>query len=389
MAKKNKKAVLKNKKPAKKPVKIVKKIVKKKIEKKVDKKLLAKKSKPIKKTVKITTKKVAKPAKKIEKKPAAKKLDKNALKKLKLAKAKEIKAAKALAKKQKDALKKEKALLKKQKQQEKIAKAKELKLEKQRQKEEKLAKSKAIKEVKEPVKIVPKEERKINRNFKIGEYIVYPSHGIGKVLEIENTKVLGQDFSCYLLYFEKEKLTIKIPVQNAAKVNLRPLVSKAQMEEVLSILRSGVKKLKGMWSRRAQEYEAKINSGDIFMLAEVLRDLTRDVDDGERSYSERIIYETAVARLAAEYATIYNVSFEEARDRVVVTAKDKLGSSDKSSSKDDGFDYDVKKARGEDEEDADEEEIEEEDEDEDEEYEDEDDDFDDDDDDAPKKKRRK
>lgn len=381
MAKKNKKTVVKNKKAAKKPVKPTKKTLKKKVEKKP----LAKKTKAVKKTVKA---KIKKPIKAL-KKAAPKKLDKNALKKLKLAKAKEIKAQKILAKKQKDALKKEKALLKKQKQQEKLAKAKELKIEKQRQKEEKLAKTKALKESKEQAKLVAKEEKKINRNFKVGEYIVYPSHGIGKVLEIENTKVLGQDFSCYLLYFEKEKLTIKIPVQNASKVNLRPLVSKAQMEEVLSILRSGVKKLKGMWSRRAQEYEAKINSGDIMMLAEVLRDLTRDVDDGERSYSERIIYETAVARLAAEYATIYNVSFEEARDKIVVTAKDKLGSSDKSASKDDGFDFD-KKSRD-DEEGDDEENEDDEDEDEDgddEEYEDdEDDDYDDDD--APKKKRRK
>lgn len=221
-------------------------------------------------------------------------------------------------------------------------------------------------------------EKAVKNLFKAGEYVVYPSHGIGKVLEVETLKVLGVDFSCYIMFFEKEKLTIKIPVQNAAKVNLRPLVSKAQMDEVFSILRSGVKKLKGMWSRRAQEYESKINSGDIILLAEVLRDLTRDIEDGDRSYSERIIYETAVARLAAEYAAIYNVDFEEAKGKVVITAKDKLGSEEKPTRKNEDFDYDgEEEIEEEEDEDEDDEEDEEEDEDEDE-----------DEDDRPRKKRK-
>lgn len=223
-------------------------------------------------------------------------------------------------------------------------------------------------------------------SFKVGEYAVYPSHGIGKITGVEHMKVLGEDFSCYLMYFEKEKLTIKIPLKNVASMNLRPLVTKAQMEEVFSILRSGIKKLKGMWSRRAQEYESKINSGDIVLLAEVLRDLTRDIEDGERSYSERIIYETAVARLAAEYATIYNIDFEEAKAKVVATAKDKLGiDPDEKPARrdDDDFDYD-KKSDDEEDEDEDDEEDEDEDEDEDDDsYED-----DEDDDDRPRKKRK-
>ncbi len=222
--------------------------------------------------------------------------------------------------------------------------------------------------------------------FKVGDYAVYPSHGVGKIVGIEKTTILGQDFSCYLMLFEREKLTIKIPMNSAEKIGLRTLISKSQMDEVFVILRSGVKKLKGMWSRRAQEYETKINSGDIILLAEVLRDLTRDIEDSERSYSERIIYETAIYRLASEYSVIYGVSFEEAKDKVTVTAKDKLNSESKTAQKDEFDEFDIEGEENEDEED-------EENEDEDEDEEDEDDDFDygddDDDDDAPKKRKKK
>jgi hypothetical protein len=147
---------------------------------------------------------------------------------------------------------------------------------------------------------------------------------------------------------------------------------------------SGIKKLKGMWSRRAQEYESKINSGNIILLAEVLRDLTRDIEDGERSYSERIIYETAISRLACEYSAIYKIDFEEAKGKVVVTAKDKLGSDEKieKPKRDDDFDDDKEEV-------ADELEEGELDEDEEEEEDDSYGDDDDDDDDKPRKKRKK
>ena len=165
--------------------------------------------------------------------------------------------------------------------------------------------------------------------FKIGDFAIYPSHGVGKVMEIESTKIGGQKFDLMAMYFEKEKLNIKIPVDQVEKIGIRPLVSKEQMNEVLGILRSGVKKLKGMWSRRAQEYESKINSGDIKLLAEVLRDLTRDIEDGDRSYSERIIYETAIYRLAGEYSVVYNIAFEKAKEEITAMAKNKLGSQTK------------------------------------------------------------
>ena len=229
--------------------------------------------------------------------------------------------------------------------------------------------------------------------FRAGDHAVYPSHGVGKIIEIENTTIMGQDYSCYLMYFEKEKLSIKIPVSSAEKNNLRRIASKSQMEEVLNILRSGIKKLKGMWSRRAQEYETKINSGDIILLAEVLRDLTRDIEDSDRSYSERIIYETAIFRLASEYSIIYNVDIEVAKEKIINIAKDKINSEAKNNSKDDFDDFDIEDRKGKkdldddaDEEDEDEEEDEEED---DFNYNfDEIDEDDDDDDDKPKKKRK-
>jgi CarD family transcriptional regulator len=255
---------------------------------------------------------------------------------------------------------------------------------------EKTDKTKNEKPVKKKTENLPNQSR---QPFRAGDHAVYPSHGVGKIIEIENTTIMGQDYSCYLMYFEKERLSIKIPVLSAEKNNLRRIASKSQMEEVLNILRSGIKKLKGMWSRRAQEYETKINSGDIILLAEVLRDLTRDIEDSDRSYSERIIYETAIFRLASEYAIIYNVDIEVAKEKIINIAKDKINSEAKSNSKDDFDDFDIENRKGKKDldEDADEE-------DEDEEEDEEEDDFnynfdeidedDDDDDDKPKKKRK-
>ncbi len=376
---KNKKIAKKTKIIVKKPAKskkIVKKTAKivKKIAKKPVKKVVSKKTKP-KKTAKTFSKPISKAA----------------LLKIKL----KEKAAKEKAKK---ALLKEKALLKAKIAKEKAAEKKaKLQAKKDKEKEAKLAKKSEIeaqKNVKKPTKsesnIIDLRSKFVNNknNFKIGEHVIYPSHGIGKIIDIDTSMVLGQDFSCYLMYFEKEKLTIKVPLKNSEKIGLRPLVSKEQMDEVFSILRSGVKKLKGMWSRRAQEYESKINSGDIIALAEVLRDLTRDIEDGERSYSERIIYETAVARLAAEYAVIHNVSFDAAKDEVIATAKDKINSENKNSHDDDFDGFDKKSIKDIDDEDADEEESEEE---EDEDEEDDDDGYDDEDedDDRPKKRGKK
>jgi CarD family transcriptional regulator len=214
------------------------------------------------------------------------------------------------------------------------------------------------------------EEIKINKtvlpkskdSFNVSNYIVYPSHGVGKITSIDNLTILNQEHKLYIIYFEKEKLTIKIPVEKAEKYGIRHLVSKKEIEEVLTILRGGVKKIKGMWSRRAQEYEEKINSGNIMLLAEVIRDLTRDIQDGDRSFSERLIYETAIFRLANEYAIIFNISLDVAKEKVVAIAKDKVTIEPKGKDFDLDFDNMVKSLHEEDEEEDEDEEEEDDDE---------------------------
>ncbi|MFT6105806.1 MAG: CarD family transcriptional regulator [Rickettsiales bacterium] len=173
-------------------------------------------------------------------------------------------------------------------------------------------------------KETPKKIIKVG-GFGAGDHAFYPSHGVGKITEIETLEIAGEKLDVLIMYFEKERLTIKVPANQIIKTGLRALISEDEMSGVFDILKSGVKKIKGMWSRRAQEYEEKINSGNIILLAEVLRDLTRDIEDGDRSYSERIIYETAIDRLSLEYSIIANISFEEAKEKIISTAKHKLG----------------------------------------------------------------
>lgn len=239
-------------------------------------------------------------------------------------------------------------------------------------KKEAVKEKEVIKE-KEVVKkeAVKKDQILKNGGFKAGDHAFYPSHGVGKIVEIETLEIGGQKLDVLIMYFEKERLTIKVPANQIIKTGLRSLISKKEMDGVFDILKSGVKKMKGMWSRRAQEYEEKINSGNIVLLAEVLRDLTRDIEDGDRSYSERIIYETAINRLALEYSVIEGIPFAEAQEKIISTAKHKLGIvAGEAKMVQDAFDDDF--------DDEDEEEEE-----------DDDDDFDDDDDDKPKKKRKK
>ncbi|MFT4717742.1 MAG: CarD family transcriptional regulator [Rickettsiales bacterium] len=173
--------------------------------------------------------------------------------------------------------------------------------------------------------------------FKAGNHVVYPSHGVGKVVEVKEVTILNQKMKTIIVFFERENMRLTIPYQKASKVNLRHLIELDDMSEILSILQSGTRKQKGMWSRRAQEYENKVNSGDIRLLAEVLRDLTRDISDADRSYSERLIYESALERLSTEYSLIKNISIDEAKEEIVSKAKNKMISFG-SSSVDDDFD---------------------------------------------------
>lgn len=160
--------------------------------------------------------------------------------------------------------------------------------------------------------------------FKVNDYCVYRTHGIAKVIDIQHIKIGEFESKCYILFFEREKLTLTVPFRYKDSEDLRKIASMEDMDKIFEILKNSQKKVKGMWSRRAKEYEEKINSGNIFFIAEVLQDLIRDVNDADRSYSERIIYETAIYRLASEYAIIRKISYEEAEKYILDIAKEKV-----------------------------------------------------------------
>ncbi|MEO6247993.1 MAG: CarD family transcriptional regulator [Sphingomicrobium sp.] len=144
-------------------------------------------------------------------------------------------------------------------------------------------------------------------SFDVGDYVVYPKHGVGKVTEIQNTEIAGTQLDLYVLRFEKERMTLRVPVGKADSVGMRKLSSDKTMKDALETLKGKPRIKRTMWSRRAQEYEAKINSGDLTSIAEVTRDLFRADDQPEQSYSERQIFEAASSRLARELAAMEQV----------------------------------------------------------------------------------
>ena len=141
-------------------------------------------------------------------------------------------------------------------------------------------------------------------NFIVGDYVVYPSHGVGKILGTESRKVENIDLELLVIRFEQERMTLRVPLDKAKISGLRTLSSRAQMDEAISTLQSKARTKKTMWSRRAQEYETKINSGSLVMIAEVVRDLYKKEVQGEQSYSERQMYQAALERLASEFAAV-------------------------------------------------------------------------------------
>lgn len=152
--------------------------------------------------------------------------------------------------------------------------------------------------------------------FQSGDYVVYPAHGVGCVEGVETQKIAGMNISLYTIAFEKDRMRLKIPVQKAQSSGLRKLCSATRLKDALETLTGKAKVKRIMWSRRAQEYETKINSGDPVAIAEVLRDLRRPKDDTEQSYSERQIYQSALERLAREVAAIESISVHEASDKL-------------------------------------------------------------------------
>jgi CarD family transcriptional regulator len=164
--------------------------------------------------------------------------------------------------------------------------------------------------------------------FRVDDYCVYRTHGIARIVDVRDIKIAGADTKCLVLLFDREKLTLSVPMKFKENGDIRRLATIEEMEKVFDILKGGTKKSKGMWSRRAKEYRDKINSGDLFQTAEVLRDLIRDVEEADRSYSERSIYDTAIYRLASEYSVIRKIPYEEAEKCIVEIAKEKIRFSD-------------------------------------------------------------
>ena len=148
--------------------------------------------------------------------------------------------------------------------------------------------------------------------FDVGDYVVYPKHGVGRVIELLNQEIAGMTLELYVLRFEKEKMTLRVPVNKVESVGMRKLSSDKTLKEALDILKTKPKVKRTMWSRRAQEYDAKINSGDIMAVAEVVRDLYRSERQPEQSYSERQLFEQALDRMAREIAAVKKIDDDQA-----------------------------------------------------------------------------
>jgi len=152
--------------------------------------------------------------------------------------------------------------------------------------------------------------------YKVGDYVVYPAHGVGRIETVETHKISGFEVELYTISFEKERMTLKVPTAKAEKAGLRRLSSKDRIKTAMETLKGRSRIKRTMWSRRAQEYEAKINSGDPVSIAEVVRDLHRSDDQPEQSYSERQIYQAALERLARELAAVEKIDEVKATERL-------------------------------------------------------------------------
>lgn len=153
--------------------------------------------------------------------------------------------------------------------------------------------------------------------FSSGEYVVYPAHGVGKVSDVTKQNIAGSELELIVVNFAKDKMTLRIPMAKAETTGLRKISNADTMNEALTTLKGKAKVKKVMWSRRAQEYENKINSGSPVAIAEVVRDLHRNENLAEQSYSERQIYEQALDRLANEYAVFENISTADATQKIL------------------------------------------------------------------------
>jgi CarD family transcriptional regulator len=161
--------------------------------------------------------------------------------------------------------------------------------------------------VEEPKKVLTQRQ-----GFKTNEFVVYPAHGVGQILAIEEQEIAGARLELFVINFMKDKMTLRVPTAKVANVGMRKLSEPALVKRALETLKGRARVKRTMWSRRAQEYEAKINSGDIVAIAEVVRDLYRSESQPEQSYSERQLYEAALDRLSREIAVVQHSTETEA-----------------------------------------------------------------------------
>lgn len=155
-----------------------------------------------------------------------------------------------------------------------------------------------------------------NYDFQTDEYIVYPAHGVGQIVSIDKHEVAGIELEMFVISFEKDKMTLRIPIEKAAAIGLRSVSSPELILKAMETLKGRARVKRAMWSRRAQEYEQKINSGDLIAIAEVVRDLHRNDEQREQSYSERQLYEAALERLTRELAVVDGVEESAAQAKV-------------------------------------------------------------------------
>jgi CarD family transcriptional regulator len=152
--------------------------------------------------------------------------------------------------------------------------------------------------------------------FEIGQHVVYPAHGVGRITGIESQEVAGLTFEVYVVSFEQDRMILRVPTARAVASGMRALAGSKLVDDALRTLGGKARIRRAMWSRRAQEYEQKINSGDLISIAEVVRDLHRASDQPEQSYSERQLYESALDRLARELAAVENIDRTAALEKL-------------------------------------------------------------------------
>jgi CarD family transcriptional regulator len=155
--------------------------------------------------------------------------------------------------------------------------------------------------------------------FRTNESIVYPAHGVGKIIDIEEQEVAGMKLELFVITFAKDKMTLRVPVAKATSVGMRKLANESTVGRAFETVRGRARIKRTMWSRRAQEYEAKINSGDLIAISEVVRDLYRSQAQPEPSYSERQLYEQAIDRMSREVAAVERISETEAASKIEKT----------------------------------------------------------------------